>query len=181
VQRGGLDAYAGIYNWNIGNPELMLFKRSGGNWTQLGNSYSSGPLAAGTQLKVMAVGSKILFLENGVQRLSVSDSSFFGGAPGIMVYGDGKAGNWSAADVSGYAPFQVQYVRTGADGVKWYQVISQITGPSHKCCASWLPRTPHPRCLTISYMCSRFSLDWATPSRTGWKLSANSMRKTGTT
>ena len=142
VQRGGLDAYAGIYNWNSGNPELMLFKRSGGNWTQLGNTYSSGPLAAGTQLKVMAVGSKILFLENGVQRLSVSDSSFSDGAPGIMVYGDGKAGNWSGADVSGYAPFQVQYVRTAADGVKWYQVISPDNGPEPQVLRVLAPTNP---------------------------------------
>ena len=40
----------------------MLFKRSGGNWTQLGSTYSSGPLAAGTQLQVTAVGSTISFL-----------------------------------------------------------------------------------------------------------------------
>jgi hypothetical protein len=144
VQHGGLDAYVGIYNWNSGNPELMLFKRSGGNWTQLGNGYGAGPLAAGTQLKVMAVGSKILFLENGVQRLSVSDSSFSGGAPGIMVYGEGRAGNWSAADVSGYAPFQVQYLRTGASGVKWYQVISPDNGPEPQVLRVLAPTNPAP-------------------------------------
>ena len=144
VQHGGLDAYVGIYNWNSGSPELMLFKRSGGNWTQLGNGYSSGPLAAGTGLKVMAVGSKILFLENGVQRLSVSDSSISGGAPGIMVYGDGKAGSWSAADVSGYAPFQVQYVRASANGIKWYQVISPDIGPEPQVLRVLAPTNPAP-------------------------------------
>src|SRR6266481_584540 len=53
AQNGGLNAYVGIYFWNSGNPDLMLFKRTGGsNWTQLGGTYSSGPLAAGTQLQV---------------------------------------------------------------------------------------------------------------------------------
>ena len=61
-----------------------------GSWTQLGGSYSPGPLAAGTQLQVTAVGSAISFLVNGVQRLTVTDSTFTGGAPGIMAYGNGK-------------------------------------------------------------------------------------------
>ena len=53
AQNGGLNAYVGIYFWNNGSPELQLFKRSGGNsWTQLGSTYNSGPLAAGTQLEV---------------------------------------------------------------------------------------------------------------------------------
>ena len=57
----------GIYYWNYGSPELMLFKRNGGNWTQLGSAYNSGALPAGTQLQVTAVGSTISFLENGVR------------------------------------------------------------------------------------------------------------------
>ena len=69
AQNGGQDAYVGLYYWNGGHPELLLFKRSRGNWAALG-SYSSGPLAAGTQLRIMAVGAKILLLENGIQRLS---------------------------------------------------------------------------------------------------------------
>ena len=105
------------------SPELLLFKRSAGSWDQLG-SYSSGPLAAGTQLKLVAVGSTIVFLENGVPRLSVSDSSLSGGAPGIMIYGTGTAGNWSGGDVSGTAGFQVHYMSTDAQGVRSYQVIS---------------------------------------------------------
>ena len=88
AQAGGQDAYVGFYYWNYGSPELMLFKRSGGDWTQLGSSYNSGPLAAGTQLEVTAVGSTISFLENGIRGISVTDSSFTGGAPGIMAYGN---------------------------------------------------------------------------------------------
>ena len=33
IQNGGQDGYLGIYYWNNGSPELMLFKRSSGNWT----------------------------------------------------------------------------------------------------------------------------------------------------
>ena len=36
AQAGGQDAYVGIYFWNNGSPELMLFLRDNGNWTQLG-------------------------------------------------------------------------------------------------------------------------------------------------
>ena len=52
AQNGGQNAYVGIYYWNNGSPDLMLFKRSGGSWTQLGSTYNSGALAAGTQLQV---------------------------------------------------------------------------------------------------------------------------------
>ena len=87
AQNGGLSAYVGIYNWNNGSPVLQLFKRSGANsWTQLGSTYNSGALAAGTQLQLMVVGSTISFLQNGVQRISATDSSLSGGSPGIMSY-----------------------------------------------------------------------------------------------
>ena len=33
---------SGIYFWNNGNPELMLFKLVKGNWTQLGSTYPVG-------------------------------------------------------------------------------------------------------------------------------------------
>ena len=95
AQNGGLSGYVGIYYWNGGNPVLMLFKRVGGNWSQLGSSYSSGPLAAGARLEVTAAGSTISFLLNGVTRISVTDTSLTGGAPGIMSYGTGQVDNWS--------------------------------------------------------------------------------------
>ena len=44
-QSGGQNGYFGLYFWNYGSPELMLFKRSGGAWTQLGGVYSSAALA----------------------------------------------------------------------------------------------------------------------------------------
>ena len=127
AQKGGQDAYVGIYYWNGGKPELQLFRRSEGNWTPL-STYSSRPLAPGTQLRIMAVGSTIVFLENGVQRLLVSDSSLSGGAPGIMSYDAGTAGNWSGGDVVGITGFQVHYMSTDTNGVRSYQVISAHNG-----------------------------------------------------
>ena len=84
AQSGGQNGYFGLYFWDYGSPELMIFKRSGGAWAQLGGVYSSGVLPAGTQVQLVAAGSSVSLLENGVQRLSVTDSSFTGGAPGIM-------------------------------------------------------------------------------------------------
>jgi hypothetical protein len=47
VQNSGLTGYAGLYFWNYGSPELMLFKRNSGTWTQLGSSYGVAALPAG--------------------------------------------------------------------------------------------------------------------------------------
>ena len=83
-----------------------MFKRVAGSWVQLGASYSSGPLPAGTKLRVTAVGSTVAFLQDGVQRIAVSDASFAAGAPGIVAFGTGKADNWAggaAAPVAGYS------------------------------------------------------------------------------
>ena len=68
MQNNGQNGYLGIYFWNSGSPVLMLYKRTGGSWAQLGGTYYLGPLSAGTQLELTAVGSKISFLVNGVQR-----------------------------------------------------------------------------------------------------------------
>jgi Putative esterase len=129
AQRGGRDAYVGVYCWNGGRPELLLFKRSQGSWVQLGNGYSSGPLAAGTRLRITAVGSTISLMENGVERLSVSDSSLSGGAPGIVMYGSGTAGNWRGGNASVPPAFRVAYMSTDTNGVRSYQVISADNGP----------------------------------------------------
>ena len=95
----------------------MLFKRSGGAWAQLGSTYSTGALAAGTQLRLMAVGSTISFLQNGVQRISVTDSSFTGGAPGIMAYGNSTADNWSGGGrYSGGVVYSVGGTVSGLSG-----------------------------------------------------------------
>jgi hypothetical protein len=101
VQNNGQNGYAGLYFWNNGSPVMMIFKRTSGSWAQLGSTYSSGALAAGTQLQLKAAGSTISFLQNGVQRISVADTSYTGGAPGIMAYGTGKADNWAGGSLGG--------------------------------------------------------------------------------
>ena len=76
----------------------MLFLRNNGNWKNLG-SYSSGVLAAGTQLQVTAVGSTISLLVNGVARVTATDSTLSGGVPGILASGSADAGAWSGGSV----------------------------------------------------------------------------------
>ena len=104
-QNGGQDSYTAIYFWNYGNPQLRIYKRTGGTWTQLGGSYASGPLAAGTQLTLSAVGSRISLQQDGTVRLAVTDSALTGGAPGLMTFDSATADNWSGgtlADVLGW-------------------------------------------------------------------------------
>jgi len=143
AQRHGQDAYVGIYYWNSGKPELALFKRSGRNWTQLG-TYSSGPLAAGTTLKLVAVGNTISFLEDGFPCLTASDNSLSGGAPGIMIFGSGTIGNWSGGDASATIGFHVRYLSTDVHGVRSYQVFSPDNGPGLQVMRVLVPKHPAP-------------------------------------
>jgi hypothetical protein len=124
VHDDGQDGYVGIYRWNSGNPQLRLYKRSARKWTQLGNSYDVGRLAAGTQLEVVAVNDAVSLLENRIVRISVSDPSFADGAAGIMAYGDAAADNWSG----GAASFQVCYQGACARGIRTYNFTSVNDG-----------------------------------------------------
>ena len=99
----GQQAYVGLYFWNNGSPDMRLYRRNGGTWTQLGSTYSSGPLAAGSQLQIRAVGSTISLMQNGTTRISVTDTTLTSGAPGIYAYGKGSADNWTGGDVSTYS------------------------------------------------------------------------------
>ena len=101
----------------------MLFERNAGNWTEL-NAYNTAPLAAGTQLRLVAAGDTIAFLENGVQRISFTDNTLTGGAPGIMAYGNAEADNWSG----GPDVFQVSHDSSNAQGIESYNVISADNG-----------------------------------------------------
>ena len=96
--------------------ELRLYKRSAGTWIQLGNSYNSGPLAAGTQLKLTAVGSTISFLQNGVARITVTDSSLTGGAPAIISYGAATADNWAGGTATPAATYSIGGTVSGLSG-----------------------------------------------------------------
>ena len=101
AQNGGQNLYLGLYWWNNGSPVLMLFKRLNGNWTQLGSTYQSGALAAGTQLMLSATGSTLSFSQNGVVRISATDTSITGGAPAIMAYDAPTGDNWVGGGVAG--------------------------------------------------------------------------------
>ena len=74
-QNSGQDTYLGIYFWNNGTPQLRLYKRTAGTFTQLGSSYNSGPLPAGTKLTLSAIGSTIAFQQNGTTRIAVTDTT----------------------------------------------------------------------------------------------------------
>ena len=117
MQASGQSVYAGLYFWNYGSPELMLFKRTGGAWAQLG-AYNSGVLAAGTLVQVAAVGSTISVLQNGVTRITVTDSTLTGGAPGIMASGNGDLDTWSggSAGSGGGSTFSVAGSVSGLSG-----------------------------------------------------------------
>ena len=146
MQNGGQDMYLGIYYWNNGTQQLRLYKSKSGNWTQLGSSFNSGPLAAGTQLKLSAVGSTISFLQDGVVRISVTDSSITGGAPGILTFGTAKADNWVGATASstGLPTMQVQYTGTDANGVASYNVVSADNGYGTQVLRVLNPSNPAP-------------------------------------
>ena len=106
-QNGGQDLYLGLY-WDdqfTGNYELQIYRRTSGNFVQLGNTYTlSGPLLAGTQLTLSAVGPTISLLEEGVQKISVTDGTLRGGSPGIMTYGSATLDNWVGGNATGSTP-----------------------------------------------------------------------------
>ena len=117
MQASGQSAYVGFYYANNGNaPEVMLFLRNGGNWKELG-AYSTGVLAAGTQLQVTAVGSAISLLVNGVAEVTATDSTLSGGVPGILASGSADAGAWSGGSVgSGGTAYSVGGTVSGLSG-----------------------------------------------------------------
>jgi esterase/lipase superfamily enzyme len=137
---GGQTAYVGMYYWNSGSPQLRLYERAGPSFTQLVAAYNCGPLAAGTTLRLMVVGSTLSFLENGVERLAVYDASLTSGVPGIMAYGAGRADNWSA----GTAGFEVHYLGTDATGVESYDAISANNGYGPQTVRVLRPDNPAP-------------------------------------
>src|SRR5215468_6977547 len=116
MQNGGQGMYVGIYYWNSGRPQLRLYRRSGGNWTQLGASYTTTPLAAGATLKVSAVGSAISFFQDGTKRIGATDTTYTGGAPGVVTSGAASGDNWSGGDTAGAGSFSVGGTVSGLTG-----------------------------------------------------------------
>ena len=139
AQDGGMSAYVGFYYWNNGSPELMLFERNQGGWTQLGSSVSTAPLPGGTQLELTAVGNSLSFTENGTQVIGVSDSTLTGGAPGIIANGLAGVASWAGGD----AGFQVSYEST-ANGIATYNVLSDNNGDGPQVIRVLQPTNPAP-------------------------------------
>ena len=138
MQASGQSVYVGFYYCaNNGTPEVMLFLRNAGTWTQLG-AYHSGALSAGTQLSLVAVGNTISFQINGVQVIGVSDGTLTGGVPGILASGTATAGAWSG----GSAGFQVSYASTDSSGVKSYSVLSDNNGDGPQTLRVLTPTNP---------------------------------------
>jgi hypothetical protein len=124
ASNGGQNLYAGLYEWNNGNPQLMLFKRISGTLTLLGTSYSTAPLSNGTLLTLTAIGNTLAFAENGTPVVTASDNTLASGAPGIIANGTATVDNWAG----GPGRFQVDYLSTDASGVQSYDVLSANNG-----------------------------------------------------
>ncbi len=116
AQTGGQSLYLGIYWWNNGSPQLRLYLLSSGSWTQLGSSYNSGALAAGTTLELTATGTTISFLDNNVPVITVTDSTLTGGAPGIMSFGTGQVDNWSGGNIAAAPSYSIGGTVSGLSG-----------------------------------------------------------------
>ena len=116
--------YVGIYDANGGAPQLRLYKRVGGDFTQLGASYDCGTLAAGTKLRLVVVGRTLAFLQDGVERIAVYDADIAGGAPGVFIWGTDALDDWAGGD----SGFEAHYLYTDADGIESYDMISAYNG-----------------------------------------------------
>src|SRR5271165_5776483 len=102
AQNSGQNAYVAIYFWNNGSPEIMLFLRNTGGWSQLGSSYRVSPLGAGAVVGLQAAGSSLSVTVNGAVVISATSTTFTGGAPGLMTNGAAHAAAWAGG--SGAAP-----------------------------------------------------------------------------
>jgi hypothetical protein len=116
--------YVGIYYSNSGSPQLRVYKRIAGAWTQLGASYACGVLAVGTKLKLLAVGTTLAFLQDSVEKIAVYDGDLAGGAPGVMIWGSDALDNWAG----GNAHFEFYYLSTDENGIESYNMVSAYNG-----------------------------------------------------
>ena len=124
AQNGGQDGYLGIYYWNNGSPELMLFRRSGGNWTaarqQLQLWSAGGGNAAeahGGRLDALVPGKwrgEDRRLRQHLLRRGTRDHG--------LRHRDGRQ------LAGGTAGFEAHYLSTDSSGVQSYDMISANNG-----------------------------------------------------
>ena len=55
-------------------------------------------------LTLVAIGSKISFLENGVERITATDDTLTGGNPGLLTFGPASAASWAGDDATATNP-----------------------------------------------------------------------------
>ena len=115
-QNGGQNLYLGIYFWNSGSPQLRLYKRTSGSFTQLGSSYPTSGLGAGATLRLTAAGSTVSFLLNGSPVITATDTGLTGGAPGIMAFGTATADNWAGGNIAAGASYTIGGTVSGLSG-----------------------------------------------------------------
>jgi Putative esterase len=140
MQADGSSGYVAAYSWNGGNPEVVLYLRTGTKLSPLGTAYQSGALPAGTTLKLEADGNSLAVLVNGSQRIAVADGTYVGGAPGIMAYGTAQAAHW----LGGTQGFEVHYLSTDSSGIATYDVISDYNGSGPQPLRILEPKNPAP-------------------------------------
>jgi hypothetical protein len=141
IRDGGQEAYVGICKTGHGKSELVLCKRMGGKWIRLGRTYRTAPLPDGTRLRLVALGSTIAFMENGVIRIAAGDKSLSDGMPGVMVNGAGIAGRLSV----GPAGFEVYHIGDDSRGIASYSVISATNSGGPHLLRVLRPARPDPR------------------------------------
>jgi hypothetical protein len=126
---------------------LLLYRRVNQTDFILLGSYNLGAtLAPGTQLTLTAVGSTIALAENGVAKITVTDTTLTGGSPGIMTYDAAKADNWAGGDATAVPPPQpLQITPTGsANGIDSYSVVSADDGGGTQTLRVLKPTDPTP-------------------------------------
>lgn len=120
ISDDGQEAYVGICKTDRGKSKLILCKRTHGKWIRLSRTYRAGPLADGARLRLVALGSTIALMEDGVMRTAACDNSLCDGMPGVLVNGAEAAGKLSV----GPACYEVHHLSDDSRGIATYSVIS---------------------------------------------------------
>ena len=162
AQAGGQDLYVGFYFWDNASPELMLFLRDNGNWSQLGGVATS-PLAAGTTLSLTAVGSTLAFAVNGDIVVSTSDSTLSGGAPASWPTARRRSATGRAATLVSRSTTRAR--QTGSRATPSYR---PRTATVSRPCGCYSPLILLPAWPTTSCSCSRSRPAWAMRTVTAW-------------
>lgn len=94
------NGYVGLYFNNSGTYQVQLYKKVAGTYTQVASNSLSGIQSQGTVIVLLAEGSVITCYvgsPSGLnQTLTILDTTFTGGTPGIEFFDANTADNWSA-------------------------------------------------------------------------------------